>query len=323
MGRPVMAGCKRQSGFTLVEILVSLTILGFMMAMVATRMGGIAAEGIDDVTRMNRKLLLEFITVHLQHTGRYPAGMVNIVSVDRNTGVYYKPQTSDQDPETGVEVLSFEMDRKHKLRIHYLDAAEAAELREMGVVRVYNLNSPYDRNVPVPSPTMQPVTAGVAVLMIGGGDTNRNGVIEAGEVDATETDWGEPDLDFRILFGLGTETQLIKDGVLHNASTCPESLTDPINYVWKWYSLVLPRLKATSNRLKADMPLGASAEFNMYAASGGKVSAQLTTVRRAAFDLYASHPKAFFGIMCARGDTLPESEERAWGIDFNGDGDVM
>jgi len=40
-------------------------------------------------------------------------------------------------------------------------------------------------------------------------------------------------------------------------------------------------------------------------------------------NLCEAQPKAFFGIMCARGGALPDSEERAWGIDFEGDGDVQ
>ena len=78
-------------------------------------------------------------------------------------------------------------------------------------------------------------------------------------------------------------------------------ITEPINYVWKWYSLVLPRLKATSNRLNADLPLGPTGEFTIYAASGARTAAQLATARRVVVDLYEAQPRAFFGIMCARG----------------------
>jgi len=229
---------RSDGGFTLLEMLMTMTVLGFLIAMTAPRLAGTTAEGLRTVTRTNMARLVGLITSEYQRSGRYPSGMVNIVSVDSATGDYHKPMLSDQDPETGPEVLSEKMDKRHRFRIHYLNQAEADELRAMGVLHVFNYNSPYDRDVVPGSPKMEPVMAGIAVLMTGGGDVDGNGSIDATEIDVTEAGRAHPDELFRMAFGLGDETSLVKRGLIFGPSTCPESGMDPVNYDWKWYSLL-------------------------------------------------------------------------------------
>ncbi|WP_319406551.1 type II secretion system protein [uncultured Desulfosarcina sp.] len=213
---------RNRSGFTLLEVLVVLTILGFVMAMASTRFGGITRESLATMTQQNMTDLINYITADLQRNGKYPSGMINIVSVDSSAGTYHKPMVSDRNPDNEPEVLGYDMDHRYRLFLHYLNESEAAELRSLGVVNIYNYNSPNDRNVATGSPFMDKVAAGVAVLMTGGGDADNDGTIVSAEVDTAESDRRHPDELFRILFGLGPETSLIKNGLVLNASTCPE-----------------------------------------------------------------------------------------------------
>lgn len=311
-------------GFTLLELLVVLTVLGFVAAMTAPRLAGVTAQGLRTTTEMNMAGLIDFLTMDLQRDGKYPFGMINIVSVDSTTGLYHKPMVSDQDPDNAPEVLGFAMDRRHRFRLHYLNEAEAAELRGLGVVHVYNYNSPHDRNVAVlgGSPQMQPVAAGVAVLMTGGGDADNNGVIDPAEVAAEEANRAYPDQLFRIVLGLGQETSLIRDGLVFNAPTCAESGMRPINYVWQYYSLLLPRLAATAQRLRTDLPLGPSGELTAYGTVGDRTAPELTATLRRTVDVYAGQHRAFFAVMDAEGATRPGGDLIGWGLDFDGNGDV-
>lgn len=323
MPAPCQPAPHRPSGFTLLELLAVLTIMGFLLAMVAPRLAGISAQGLYTVTQTNMDRLVDLITADLQKSGKYPTGMINIVSVDGGTGVFHKPMISDQDPDTGYEVLSHNMDQRHRFFLHYLSPAEAAELRALGVVHVYNYNSPFDRNVVPASPSMEPVDAGVAVLMTAGGDSDNDGVIEASETDQTERDRSHPDEMFRLVFGLGPETSLIQRGLIHGASTCPESGLAPINYEWKWYSLLLPRLKATQDRLRVDNPLGApDGLLTAYAVEGMPAAAALATAARREVDAYAAQNKAFFAVLDSEGAVTPTVDMTGWGIDFNADGDI-
>ncbi|MCG8550772.1 MAG: prepilin-type N-terminal cleavage/methylation domain-containing protein, partial [Desulfobacterales bacterium] len=93
---PVLTDNK---GVSLLELLVVLSILGFAAAIVAPRFAGITAEAVDTAGRMNEARLIKYITTFLQDHGNYPTGLVNLVSTDRLSGQFFKPEVSDQDPD--------------------------------------------------------------------------------------------------------------------------------------------------------------------------------------------------------------------------------
>ena len=312
------------AGFTLMEVLIVLSILGFIMAMSAPRFAGITAEAMNTAGRMNEAKLIKFITAYFQDTGKYPGGLINIVSTDQDSGEYLKPEVSDQDPDNGMEVLAYDFDQRCRLVVHYLDEDEAQELRAMGIVHVYNLNSAYDSTVSNPSPVMEKVDAGTAVLMIGGGDSDNDGSIDASEVDTDEPGWGENDLNFCIVFGLGPENDLINQGYLFNASTCPHGIFGQRNFDYAWYSLVLPRLSATSNRLETDNPLSSDifTSFAMDSSTSATV-ADLSLAKAREINLYEAQSPAFFTVINSIGEKFhPSSGAGFWGIDFDSDGDI-
>jgi len=320
---------RNPAGFTLLEVLVVLAVMGFVIAMVGSRFGGIVRESQATVTQQDLTDMVGYVTVNLQNSGKYPAGMVNLVSVDSG-GTYHRPMVSDQNPDNGIEVLSYALNSRHRLCVHYLNAAEAAELHSLGAVYVYNYNSPADRDV-TPAAYMDKVVvseaaAGMAVLMTGGGDSDGDGAIAAGEVDTAETGRSHPDEIFRILFGLGPETTLVTNDVVHNAATYPGS-SPPLNYAWNYYSLLLPRLLATQQRLNQDDPLAgtsaAGGDVTAYTVAGDADAADLATARTRTVNVYDRQPEAFFTVMDAEGATRPNGETVDWGIDFNGDGAVQ
>jgi hypothetical protein len=163
--------------------------------------------------------------------------------------------------------------------------------------------------------------------MTGGGDSDDNGAIEAGEVSVVESNRAHPEEMFRVVLGLGPETSLIRDGLVFNAPTCPESGMKPMNYVWKYYSVLLPRLAATGDRLRADLPLGgpagATGELTAYGVQGAKTSAELTATMRRDVAVYGRQDRTFFSVMDAEGAIYPDNNTIGWGIDFNDDGDIQ
>jgi prepilin-type N-terminal cleavage/methylation domain-containing protein len=244
------------NGFSLLELLVVLGILGFAAAMVAPRFAGITAEAVDTAGRMNEARLIKYITAFLQDHDNYPNGLINLVSTDSVSGQFFKPEVSDQDPDNGREVLSYTADLRCRFRIHYLNAAEAAELRDLGIVHVYNLNSKYDGNVANPSPVMERVDAGIAVLMIGGGDSDDDGSIDASEVDMDEPGWGENDLNFCMVFGLGPESDLIKRGYIFNAWSAPTGSASPATLTMPGIPWCCPGFRPHPGALPRTIPWG-------------------------------------------------------------------
>jgi len=320
---PTPSARSPHHGFTLLEILVALAIIAFLLAMISPRLGGTGQKAAKTLSNANMGRLLALITYSLQKDGRYPTGLINIVSVD-GSDAYHKPMVSDDNPDNGFEILSDKLNRRHRLFIHYLSAAEAVELRDLGVVNVYNFNSPHDRSIPTHASPMQqmPTGVGVPVLMTAGGAASGAAPITA--ETAGEANRAHPDGMFRILLGLGAESSLVTSGQIQGAATSPESTQTPGNHEWRWYSLLLPRLKATENRLRADNPLGAATNgtVTVYAVNGAHDASALTTVTRRTVDAYEAQHPAFFAVLDSEGVVDPTVDMTGWGIDFNANGAI-
>ncbi len=270
-----------QKGFTLLEILVVLTIMGFLIAMVAPRLAGISSSAVDTVCDSNQNRMTSMMSGFFEKTNRYPNKMTNIVE-ETADGVYQIPAVSDDDPDNGPETLASEFMSRNHFVIHYLTADEAAELKNMGIVQVLNMNAydaynedgtaykanypatdaiattlgvenPNDADLAAPaitkSPKMEAVTvaAGLGVAMVGIGIDTPTGTVF--EVPPTERAWGEPDWWGRIVIGFGPENSIVTSGIVANAAHCPGGIQNADNVVYNDYNLVLPRLEATVERM--------------------------------------------------------------------------
>lgn len=266
-----------QHGFTLLEILVVLTIMGFLIAMVAPRLAGISGDAVDTVCDTNQNRMVTYMSSFFEKTNRMPSNLTNLVE-ETAANTYQIPAVSDQDPDNGPETVAAEFNERNHFAIHYLEDDEAAELKSMGIVGLLNLNAydayvedgtmikadydgtaatgPNDADLAVSvtkAPVMEKVTVPTdttatpfAVAMIG------VGVDSAGTWQAntgTERGWGEPDWFGRIVLGMGPECSLITSGIIGNAAHCPGGIQNADNVTYNDYNLVLPRLEATAARI--------------------------------------------------------------------------
>jgi prepilin-type N-terminal cleavage/methylation domain-containing protein len=273
-----------QRGFTLLEILVVLTIMGFLIAMVAPRLAGISTDASETVCDSNKNRAKTFVSSFYEKFNRYPNGLTNLVMTDgadlaaanADDAGYQIPYCSDDDPDNGAEVMPFGHNNQYKFMIHRLNADEAAELKTLGITKVFNLNdyaaesvngaAAAGRSAAATSgdrvsnwrsitavtdkrPSMESceVGAGVGVAMCGCGIDTVGGT--APITVQVERGWAEEDIFGRIVFGLGPESELVTSGIVSNAAHCPGSIQNADNFTWGGYYLILPRLKATSTRL--------------------------------------------------------------------------
>jgi len=296
---------NNEQGFTLLEILVVLTIMGFLIAMVAPRLAGISGGAVDTVCDSNQNRMVTYMSSFFEQTNRFPNKLTNIVeqtggdyTAEPSSATFQVPAVSDQDPENGAETLAAELFERNHFVIHYLDSTEVSELKNMGIVKVLNLNAydAYDDTLAVKtgydgtaagpndvllltpvvkSPVMESVTIkeGLAVTMIGCGSVDITAV-PAALAAQTERGWGEADHFGRIVFGMGPECSLITSGVISNAAHCPGGIQNADNVTYNDYNLVLPRLSATSDRM-------AGVITNMADADGATEGLQ---VQAAAYD---------------------------------------
>ncbi len=353
----IQAKMKNSEGFTLLEILVVLTIMGFLIAMVAPRLAGISGDAVDTVCDSNQSRMMSMMSGYFEKTNRYPDKLTNIVE-ETADGVYQIPAISDDDPDNGAETIASEFNDRNHFRIHYLSEAEVRELKQMGIVNVFNLNaydgyledgsgakSGYDLdavNGPneidlaatvTKAPTMEKftldpdvATSPIAVMMVGAG------VDAAGDwvLPTEERGWGEGDFMGRIVLGFGPENALVTSGIVSNAAHCPGGIQNADNVTYNDYNLVLPRLAATAN----------TAFETAFAAVDGDSAAdgiQIAAVSygednepTAAYDYvtnddnyktraYDLTPMESFqyATMCPEGHKFPADDGDFWGLDLN------
>ena len=275
-----------QKGFTLLEILVVLTIMGFLIAMVAPRLADISGSATATVCDSSKYRIKTYMSSFYEQYNRYPNLVTNLAMTNgatlaaANTAAdgYQIPYCSNDDPDDGPEVLAYGHNKMYKFMIHRLNDAEAKELINLGITTVLNLNdyaadadgldgaaavgrqtSPGHNSGRVsnwaditviankrPSREICNVEAGVGVAMCGCG-------IDLAGTGLTYTNaeraWAEEDIFARMIFGLGPESELVTSGIVNNAAHCPGSIQNADNFTCGIYYLILPRLEATADRL--------------------------------------------------------------------------
>ncbi|HEC99277.1 MAG TPA: type II secretion system protein [Proteobacteria bacterium] len=321
-----------QKGFTLLEILVVLAIMGFLIAMVAPRLAGISGSAVDTVCDSNQNRMVTYMSSYFEKTNRFPNNLTNLVCEDTATApLYFIPTVSDQDPANGPETLAKELNDRNHFQIHILDADEAAELKNMGIVQLLNLNS-YDNSPILPvnqGPRMKPVipAVDVGVAMVGVGyDSSGSGWVNV----LGERGWGEPDNFGRIVFGMGPECGLITSGVISNAAHCPGGIQNADNVTYNDYILLLPRLEATAARMAGVEPLGTIAAPAALGCAAYDVEpdapydyvANANKLKVRTFDITAAQERWQFATMCPEGHMYPADDEEFWGVDLDDDGNI-
>lgn len=330
-----------QKGFTLLEILVVLTIMGFLIAMVAPRLAGISGDAVDTVCDTNQNRMVTYMSSFFEKTNRFPNNLTNLVVVDTTNG-YLIPTISNDDPDDGAETLASEFQSRSQLTIHILDADEAAELKNMGIVSIYNLNS-YDNSSVAAAdqnPAMEAVepAAGVGVAMVGFGHDGTNWALSNA---TSEREMGEPDHFGRIILGMGAESSLITSGVISNAAHCPGGIQNADNVTYNDYNLVLPRLSATVTRFDTDsdgdidatdtaaLGFGANADLEIEAVSYEEgelgsaaydISTNTNNLRARTFNIGEAQEAWQYATLCPEGHQYPEDDGEFWGFDIDGDG---
>jgi prepilin-type N-terminal cleavage/methylation domain-containing protein len=186
---PVQKGLR--GGFTLIEILVVLVIMGFLVAMVAPKLSGIVDSAVDTTSDTNQERLSSVLNSYAAQNNALPNGYINLM-VKTAAGDYAIPTANDGDKGNGAEFLSAEFVDRFKPQVHVLDADEAKELVEMGVkmtrtlalvdtadaATFAGLTNAKQYNV-VEKLITEPIMTGKSVMMAGVGH------------DGTTWNWGE------------------------------------------------------------------------------------------------------------------------------------
>jgi len=190
-----------RGGFTLIEILVVLVIMGFLVAMVAPKLSGIVNSAVDTTCDTNQERLRTVLNAYVNQNNGLPGGLVNMIkyadnyTVDANVQI---PSGDDQD-KASKEFLSWEMVERMKPAVYFLNEAEAEEISKgLGIKQIRTLAKvdagdlaltvgDAEEDKILESNVMTSVQAGIPVFMIGlGADTT--GTLSWAEGNLIEVD---------------------------------------------------------------------------------------------------------------------------------------
>jgi prepilin-type N-terminal cleavage/methylation domain-containing protein len=260
------------SGFTLLEIVIVLTIIGFLLAMIAPRLGNIGTSAVQTIDESNIKDMRGYVMLYQQQKNRLPNKPITIVN-SRGSNDYQLPLIDDGDAENGPETIGYELNERCRLQLHILSKEEADEIKKMGIRKmavlndyVGSTNSEYVKDTeesdlkPQTFSTgdegrpfnMVDVEEGLGVLMVGAGADSQSAKIKA----ETERDdmLGNPAWLYRIIVGIGKDSSLVSDGMVQNEGLSPAGMQNADYNTYNNYCMVLPRLKATVNRIAGGEP---------------------------------------------------------------------
>lgn len=273
-----------EQGFTLLEILVVLTIMGFLIAMVAPRLANMSDTAGGTVCDTNKDRGRDYVAGFYEKNSRYPNKLTNVVIDDGAVAMgtankFQIPPCADRDPDNGAEVIRYEHNKAFRYVIHHLNAAEAKELKNLGIVRLFNLNDysgltsdgsggytgadgadPAGDNrlsnwaditaIATAQPAYEEVLVqeGLGVAMSGCGAVDD--AANAFTYTHAERNWGMDETFGRIILTIGPESELVTSGMISSAGHTPGGIQNNDLFTFSEYIVVLPRLEATSERLR-------------------------------------------------------------------------
>ena len=128
-----------QGGFTLLEIVIVLTIIGFLLAMIAPRLGNIGTSSVEIIDESNIKDMKGYIMVYQQANARLPNKPITIVNSSGGDN-YHLPLIDDGDADNGPETIGYAFNERLMPRLHILNEEESDEIKRMGIHKVMVLN---------------------------------------------------------------------------------------------------------------------------------------------------------------------------------------
>lgn len=325
-----------ESGFTLMELLVVIVILGFLVAMIAPRLSNILNGAvIDNICDSNNKGARQYIAVYYQQEAALPNHVINLVNETEN-GVYAVPGYSDGDAENGTEIFAETFVERNDPTLHYLSAEEAKELRRLGISQVRGLNTTSDVletatatahhdlalfDGATPYKTYQ-VATGLGVAMVGAGsadETTDIALINSSTWDETNYAMtndhypvGNPDWIGRIMFGLGEHSSLVTGGYVQNSALCPGGMQLAAHMKFNNYVMIVPRLAATVARMNDAAQNTGDFAISIYSIDDDDAVKKGTAESQAETIILEGQEGWDFDAACPEGHKWPDNAYYAW-----------
>ncbi|MFW5882520.1 MAG: type II secretion system protein [Planctomycetota bacterium] len=337
-----MRAPSTRGGFTLLELIIVLVIMGFLIAMVAPKLANVSGSAVDTVCDTNQNRLRTFLNIATTQEGKLPTKLTSPViganafdgSADFSLAAGFPAggplpddvatlgdltdgfrPVSDQDETNGQDFLAAEFMERNHLHVHILSADEASELKSMGVAKVLTYGKADGSAAELEEMYIETdVVAGTPVLMIGTGADDSDPA--AGTfAPLADDNYGHPELIGRIVLGISPDAALVANGLVENAPNCPGGLQNEGNAQYNWYNIIVPRLAATVSRADYE------AAITAYAGADGNITAtsfdngQIKTINLLNSDEEeGAQPIWKSSSACPEGHQWPVAETSTWDI---------
>ncbi len=343
----------RHAGFTTLELLIVLVLIGFLVAMASPRFAHLFEDASGKISDRNLSELTNLVHQWQDvHPGQLPNRMQSPVfytgpdgGAGNEDNYRIASLAEAHHPEDGAEWLSHAFVERLKPYLHTLSAEEADELHVLGIYEVTVLA----RDADAPGASAQrrlPVTAGMRVVMVGAGaDASGRWACDA-DADYTFASWGDrlagavqpdpvgqstaadggipdtyadgighPDLLYRIVLGVGPDCALVQGGDLAAAPRSPHALSREDHYRLDTYLLALPRLRATVERVLDAGGGSADLPKTLRVERDRDGAADRDEFVVADEDFTAVHQAGGFVVVSPEGARLSAADEGNWHVD--------
>ncbi len=228
-------------GFTLLELIVVITIMGFLAAILAPRLARVSDAGVDMQCDQNKHRLTSILGQFVQQNNRLPDKLVSLAVGDPFSA---EISSDNNNPVDGPEFLSAPFQEHNNLGAYTLTDEDVKALKEMGVSRIVYYtdtgSSDPEQRWKVQGPV--PLQVGMKLAMVGLND-DENGVPQG---LATEQLYSDPGLIGRLLVGVGSDCELVEKGLITNPGIYADSQRKTEYYKYGYYTIILPRLASAT-----------------------------------------------------------------------------
>ncbi len=319
---------QKQSGFTLMELLIVIAVLGLLLGMLIPRLAGITDDTVDTVCDTNNKGIRYYTQAYVNKTGSLPGGLTNLVDYANSGGTYtymtdpdgtagpaspaYLPSfQDDNDASDAAEVLAEEFYTRNHPNAYMLDEDEVAELKAMGISTVYNYFGTISTTDTDRTMHKTVLAEGDYVMMMGlsasAVDTPAIGIDAAvgGTTALSATsNIGNPLWIGRIMMAVNDQCDLVKGGYIQASALCPGAVLAEDSFSHKEYIIVLPRLEATVAKCDTASLIteDAAIAFKDAASDGTRVIE----------DTFSAQAAWEFDMSCPEGHKWPDNDEDTW-----------
>ncbi len=327
---------KKQSGFTLMELLIVIAILGLLLGLIAPRLGGITSGTADNVCDTNNKGIRGMTALFLEQNGSLPGGLTNLVEYSSATAATLPPvQDANEGGTAGLndetEILSVAFTQRNFPGIYQINTAEAAELRAMGVSSVFHQKG-WDASGTPTARTMFPGTLenGSFVMMNGfSGNATTAALVDLNDeathagaanlygdaataatstIDTANALIGNPAWAGRIIMAVNEQCELITSGLITASALCPTAVLAADEFSHDEFFIILPRLVATvAGAVGTEL---ATLETRWYAIDEG-AAAPAADAQVIDID-YGAQEAWQFDVSCPEGHKWPAADSDNW-----------